>query len=413
MKAVINKRLLESLKPKDKPYEVRDTKLKGFILRVQPSGVMTYIVEYSRGKRVVIAPVEVLTPVEARQRSKEILADFIRGVDPQEAKRKAKAHTFESYITEVYGPWVKVHHAKSTDTITKLRIFFPSFGNVKLGNITAWSIERWRNEKIKAGIKPSTINRNINALKACLNRAVRWGFLDANPLNDIKPLKIDRAPKVRYLTDDEEEALRGALDAREERIRAERDSANAWRAARGYKLLPDLRKLPFADYLKPMILLAINTGLRRGELFNLEWGDVDFNHALLTVRGTGAKSGQTRHIPLNQEAFDVLLGWRAAVKDSGLVFPGKGGKRFDNINTAWRNLLKDAGIDNFRFHDLRHHFASRLVMAGVDLNTVRELLGHSDIKMTLRYAHLAPEVKAQAVSRLVRKTPARKVSSLS
>jgi len=169
---------------------------------------------------------------------------------------------------------------------------------------------------------------------------------------------------------------------------------------RGYKLLPNLRKLPFADYLKPLIILDLNTGLRRGELFNLKWNDVD--RAMLTVKGEGAKTGQTRHVPLNQEAYSVLYQWKTQSQDNKLVFPGKGGGRLTNVNNSWRKLLKDANITDFRFHDMRHHFASRLVMAGVDLNTVRELLGHADIKMTLRYSHLSPQVKQAAVDKLVK-----------
>lgn len=86
---------------------------------------------------------------------------------------------------------------------------------------------------------------------------------------------------------------------------------------------------------------------------------------------------------------------------NNLVFPNKEGGRFNHIKRSWGNLLVEAGIQNFRFHDLRHHFASKLVMAGVDLNTVRELLRHADIQMTLRYAHLVPEHKARAVERLI------------
>ena len=97
----------------------------------------------------------------------------------------------------------------------------------------------------------------------------------------------------------------------------------------------------------------------------------------------------------------MLIDWRATTgAKSGYVFPAEDGGRLDNINKSWKSLVEDAGIDEFRFHDLRHTFASWLVMRGVDLNTVRDLLGHADLKMTLRYAHLAPEHKAAAVAAL-------------
>lgn len=124
------------------------------------------------------------------------------------------------------------------------------------------------------------------------------------------------------------------------------------------------------------------------------------------MTGATAKSRRTRHIPLNREATAVLLGWRAQAETTeGLVFVNDAGQRFDRVNSSWRRLLKDAEITGFRWHDMRHHFASRLVMGGVDLNTVRELLGHSDYAMTLRYAHLAPEHKLKAVEVLDRKAP--------
>ncbi len=121
----------------------------------------------------------------------------------------------------------------------------------------------------------------------------------------------------------------------------------------------------------------------------------------LIVRDHTAKSQLTRYIPLNTEAMRVLCDWKAHQDDTtGLVFPGRTGERLDNTHKSWASALSEAGITAFRWHDLRHHFASRLVMAGVDLNTVRELLGHADIRMTLRYAHLSPEHRAEAVERL-------------
>jgi integrase len=150
-----------------------------------------------------------------------------------------------------------------------------------------------------------------------------------------------------------------------------------------------------------MVMLSLNTGLRRGELFHLRWADINFDQKILTVQGGGAKSGKTRHIPLNQPALEVLTGWYALSKNRNeWVFVGNTGNPFDNVNKSWREVLRQAEIPHFRWHDLRHTFSSWLVMKRVDLNTVRELLGHAELKMTLRYAHLAPEHKAIAFEML-------------
>jgi integrase len=172
--------------------------------------------------------------------------------------------------------------------------------------------------------------------------------------------------------------------------------------------LPDLRAVTFTDHLKPMVLLALNTGMRRGEIFNLQWSHLDLPRTMLKVEGSGTKSVRTRYIPLNDDALTVLSAWRDQTEGENFIFPARDAGRMDNITRAWRNLTKKAKVADFNFHDIRHDFASRLVMAGVDLNTVRELLGHTDIKMTLRYAHLAPEHKRLAVSKLLRKVDSAK-----
>src|SRR5262249_11622168 len=240
-------------------------------------------------------------------------------------------------------------------------------------------------------------------LKACLNRAKDiWEVIDVNPLDKTKPSKTDKSPKVRYLTEDEEDRLRKALDEREELIRAGRDSGNEWRAKRGHGLISDLRDQTFVDHLKPAVLLSLNTGLRRGELLKLRWENVHFEQRNLTIIGKTSKTGKTRHIPLNDEALAVLRDWKRQPEvNIQWVFSARDGQPFHDMRTSWESTLKRAGITKFRWHDLRHTFASKLVMAGVNLNTVRELMGHSDYKMTLRYAHLAPEHKAAAVAKLV------------
>ena len=143
------------------------------------------------------------------------------------------------------------------------------------------------------------------------------------------------------------------------------------------------------------------TGLRRGEAFSLKWENVNFERKSLVVVGSTAKSGHTRHVPLNTESITILREWFEKT-ESELVFPSTVTKRkLVTVQKVWAPLMRRAGIERFRFHDLRHTFASKLVMAGVDLYTVKELMGHSTIQMTERYAHLAPEHKASAVERLV------------
>lgn len=401
MRAFIGNQLISKLSPSDKQYDVRDTKLTGFLIRVNPSGKMYYVCQYKRGRRINIGKVGVLTPAQARDKALTILGDVAKGLDPS-AKKKSGLKLRE-FIEEHYKPWVKAHRKVADKTLDRIRrCFTKPFGELPLKEITPILIDQWRTQRLKNGCSSETANRDVATFKAALSKAVLWNLIEHHPLEKLKLLKSDRSSKVRFLSMIEEQRLREALLARETRIKAERTSANQWRQIREYDLLPDLDCFNFTDHLYPMVLLSINTGLRQGELFSLKWENINLEQATLTIEGAYAKSGRTRHIPLNEEALHVIKHWNKQKENNDLVFPSKEGKRFNSIKKAWASVLKDASIDNFRWHDLRHHFASKLVMASVDLNTVRELLGHSDISMTLRYAHLAPEHKAAAVARLNR-----------
>lgn len=414
VQAKIEKKLLSSIKPQEGPFEVNDTTLPGFGLRVlppskrNPEGMISFTVRYrhkGRQTRITIGRFPVFTAAQARAEAKTILASVALGEDPQQARGPAVEHTLASYLEKEYGPWVKAHRKTGKATLARLEAcFLPTFGKKPLEEITAHHVEKWRTARLKAGKSPATVNRDLTALKAALSMAVDWGHLPEHPLKKVKPSKVEDDGKVRYLSPEEERRLRTALDEREERIRQERDNANDWRKQRGYDLLPDLRKVAFADHLKPLVLLALNTGLRRGELFGLTWEKVDIEGAMLTVTGSSAKNGKPRHIPLNDEALATMKGWRDQTEEGAeLCFPGEKGEPMHDVRTSWGNLLEAAEIENFRWHDMRHDFASKLVMGGVPLNTVRELLGHADMKMTLRYAHLAPKHKAAAVAVLNRK----------
>lgn len=377
----------------------RDTRLQGLVLRVMPSGTKSYYREYARGKRVWLGRADVLGVSEARESARAILADFYRGIDPIEARKpKAVMPTYREYLDGDYTAWAKSSQKAYGQNLKRLATAFKKLLDKPLDKITGLDVERWRAGEVECGLSNQTINRDISSIKASFNRAVDWGILLVNPLTKMKKARVDDCLKVRYLTDAEEYRLREAIEAREERRRAERDLANGWRAERGYVLLPSLRDFVFTDHVKPLILLSINTGCRRGELLDLTWENIDLDRRILTVTGATAKSRRTRHIPLNREATSMLLNWRAQCEEtSGLVFVNEQGERFDRANSSWRRLLKDAQISAFRWHDMRHHFASRLAMGGVHLNTIREMLGHSDYSMTLRYAHLAPEFKLKAV----------------
>jgi len=399
MKAKIGKELLSRIKRQDKPYEIYDTEMKGFTLRVQPSGVMIFLVRYRwNGKqtRVVIGKHPVLTPVQARDDAKKILAGLVHGVDPGSKEITIKKHTLKSFVEQEYSEWVEAGHKDSKGTLKRLKYFFEDYGDYCLDDISQRVIEQWSTARIKAGRALATINRDISVLKSMFTTAVEWGHLSTNPLSKLKPAKLDNG-KVRYLGQDEEKRLLTALDERESRARA-----NKFRLERGYPLFADLSHVAYVDHVKPMVLLSKHTGIRWGELVQLTWEHVNVENAIMTVVGRTAKTGKTRYIPLNPIAKEVLKAWMPQdVEATELVFGGAEGKTRNNIKRAWANLLKTAQITKFRWHDLRHDFASKLVMAGVDLNTVRELMGHSDLKMTLRYAHLSPEHKASAVAKLV------------
>lgn len=400
----LTRQVVDDLSARAEPYRVWDTKVPQLFVRVQPSAIKSYNVQWSRVSSKALGKHPATLPDAARVAALAILTDAGQHGTPAAATKKTQATTFEAFLTEHYAPWALAEHKAGAATVANIKAQFAAeFGNKPLTAITAWAIEKFKAQRLKAGIKPATVNRDLDRIRAALNKAVEWKLLDSNPLAGVKRSKGGDLSRVRYLTASEEKRLRDALTAREAKHRRERASGNAWAAARGRPTRPLWPADDFTDHLAPLVLLALNTGLRRGELFGLKWDDVSLGERKqVTVSVSTAKTRKARHVPLNAEALEVLKRWKAYHDDGPLVFMGARGQ-MTHINRSWASLTAAAKLKDFHFHDCRHHFASRLVMRGVDLNTVRELLGHSDMKMTLRYAHLSPEHKAAAVELLAQR----------
>lgn len=408
----LTKRTVDALKAQERAYEVRDDTLQGLLLRVQPSGQKTFYFDYrlnGRRNRYKLGIYGNVSPEGARTLALAVAGEVARGTDPQERRKADRARverdkhsTLRAFLDERYEPWARAHLKSAEFQLARLRSDFKERLANPLHAFNPFMVEGIRQRWKKAGSQSRSINRDIQRLQSVLSRAVEWGTLERHPLAGLKPLKTDKTGRVRFLTSKEEAALRKALAAREDKLRKARTRFNGWRLKRGKKPLPE-RKGDLVDHLKPIVLLALNTGLRRGELLGLKWSAVNLGGKQLTVTAETAKSGHTRRVPLNSEALSTLTAWQKRAAKPGaddFVFAGVEGERMKRIDTSWESLMKLAGLKNFRLHDCRHHFASRLVQAGVDLYTVKELLGHSEITMTERYSHLAPDNLRAAVEKV-------------
>lgn len=430
--------IVEKLQPRDKAYDVRDTRLIGFYVRVEVSGTKTFRCIYRRGKHYTIGRADKLKVNEAREMAREVMGQAARGIDPNEKKKQEllatraqdNQYTFSRFLNEKYELWYRAAYPKTAHaTIHMLKENFePLFGRQLLSDITLEKVENWRSkqqvdrrrvrvqknshgEEIKSevAIKPATLNRYIERLSAFLSKAVEYGCLAKNPILGIKKLKVSQANRIRFLAEEEYVRLVQALDQREREIIENRKNGNAWRKERHRALLPDLSKQFFADYLKPMVLIALGSGVRFGSLVRLQWDKHVDMHSKdsITLKLTPdiVKTENGYEVPLDGSTSKVVYVWyqQTSVRHhgKGWVFPGKKPEHhITTVKKSWKALLETADIEDFHWHDIRHDYASQHVMSGTDLYTVMELLGHTDPKMTKKYAHLASEHKKAAAKQL-------------
>ncbi|MGF1747705.1 tyrosine-type recombinase/integrase [Vibrio cionasavignyae] len=349
---------------------INDTEIAGFHARISKKGVIKYYFYYrleGKQRNYLIGSSNALTPIQARDLAKEAAGQVAGGNDIQSIKKENQRQgkrdnlKLRTYLDRIYYPYLESLNPKTADRAFKaLKSSFADLLDRNLADITAWDLQKWVSEKRKAKRAPATIRYSIGRLKAAFNRAVEWDLLDGHDLGKVKVPNVDNTV-VRYLSRAEESALLEAIQQRDQRIRDERTSANKFRKERSYPLYPTFDGVRFVDYFEPLIVTAMNTGLRKGELLSLTWGDVFFDERYLVVRASNAKSKKTRNVPLNDTAFNALKQWRSQTPKTRVVFISS---KYDedtavtDIKKPWEKLLAEAKIQNFRFHDLRHHFAS-------------------------------------------------------
>lgn len=277
-----------------------------------------------------------------------------------EIKRIAN-HIFNE-LTNEYLKWAERQRAFKSK-VYLIRQLAENFGNLPLRRFNTRLVELYQTEKIQKGKKPATINRYLATLKHMFNKAVEWDMVEEETLKRIRKVKAlpENNRRLRYLSKEQCQELISTCD----------------------------------PHLRPIVITALNTGMRKSEILKLKWDNVDLKHGFILLDMT--KNGERREIPINYTLRSVLQCITRRLNIPYVFFDPKTGKPYGDVKKSFHTALRRAKIKDFRFHDIRHCFASHLVMAGVDITTVSRLLGHKSLKMTLRYAHLAPSHMVKAV----------------
>lgn len=286
-----------------------------------------------------------------------------------EISQTKKPVLFDKFVNRYLEDYSRPNKRSFSRDVTSTNALMKFFSGKNLSQITNWQVEKYKANRQKEiskfgrEISKSSVNRELACLKTMFNKALDWGLVSVNPVRKVK-LFPEKANKLRVVSDLEFQKVNNHA----------------------------------SNFLKPILVTAVNTGMRRGEIFNLKWQDVNLKEGYIVVRES--KNNDSRIIPIN----NVLMQTLKSVKNNGsgeyMFSHNNGNDPVRTFKTAFSSAIRRSGIDKFRFHDLRHTFASKLVMAGVDIVTVAELMGHKSINMTKRYSHPTPEHKKRAVERL-------------
>lgn len=324
----------------------------GHVFKKGKHWYITYYVKGAR-KRKKIGP------------SKEVAALALKDVEVKLAKGEFLGIYEDKKITlkqfaDAYRAYARANKApmsvrRDLISLVPLAAAFPNY----LPEIATKGIEEYKARRLET-VKPATVNKELALLKHMFTKATEWGYMKQNPAKLVKLLK-EPPGRLRYLTPNELT-----------------------------RLLEDC-----ALHLRPIVLMAVHTGMRRREILSLKWSDLDLRKRTITL--TKTKNNERRIIPLNSVLMDML--WTLPRHfESPSLFCDRDGRPYDRIDNGFRQACKRVGIVDFRFHDLRHTFASHLIMRGANLRSVQELLGHKTARMTTRYTHLSAPHLQETVS---------------
>lgn len=348
-----------------------DTSVKGLVAEIRASGGKTFYLRYrdNRGRirQTKIADSRDISIPQARQLAIKLRNQIAMGQDPIEEKGLARQTlTFAEFIELKYLPFVKTYKRSwQTDFSLLNNHLLPRFGKRFMDDIKREDIVRMHFDRRASGAAPSTSNRLLIIMRYIFNLAIRWEVpgLKANPCAGV-PLMEENNKRERYLSHDEARRLYESVCQSQNQM---------------------------LKFIVPMLIL---TGCRKREVLDARWQDFDFERRLWRI--PIAKSGKARHIPLSDGALTIL---RSVPRRPNCLYPfanPKTGKPFVSIFAGWDYARTQAGLPDVRIHDLRHSFASLLINSGRSLYEVQKLLGHTQVKTTQRYAHLAPETLLDA-----------------
>lgn len=314
---------------------------------------------------------------DAKEWAKQTETDIKRGQYFQSLE--STKHTFgemiDRYLKDVMPRKSKDGQRHQTHQLKRWK---NELGSYTLSEVTPPKIVEARDkltrEKVRGGgvRSPASVNRHLAALSHVYTVAVReWGWLEDSPMRRVSRLQEPRG-RVRFLNDDERAALLEACKKSEEAL------------------------------LYPVVLVALSTGARQGEILNLRWGAIDLDRKVIRLENT--KNNERRALPLAGPALGEMKRLSKIRRiDTDLVFPHSNGERPFNLRGAWEKTVKEAKLEDFRFHDLRHTAASYLAMNGATLAEIAGILGHKTLQMVHRYSHLTEQHTSSVVERMNKK----------